>query len=72
MSRTTEMRRIGWVFHLGHGRYTQFLNFQENLPVEHASRSAWIGISPLASDNRPGTLALFNRIQRFRATNCTS
>lgn len=66
MRGTHEGQRIAWVFHLGHGRYTQFLNFQDNLPTEHVWRSQWIGIPPLVYQPGTGKLALFRRIARFR------
>jgi glycosyltransferase involved in cell wall biosynthesis len=36
--------KIGWLFALGHGHYTQFLNFQESFPPEEAYRAVWIGL----------------------------
>jgi hypothetical protein len=37
--------RIGWLFGLTHGHCTQFLNFQESYPRDHADRAEWIGLS---------------------------
>jgi glycosyltransferase involved in cell wall biosynthesis len=44
---TQQTGKIGFLFHLGHGHYTQFLNFQECLPAEYAGRPEWI---PLPGD----------------------
>jgi glycosyltransferase involved in cell wall biosynthesis len=37
----TTLGRIGFLFHLGHGHYAQYLNFQECLTPEQAERSEW-------------------------------
>lgn len=39
--------KIGFLFHLGHGHYTQFMNFQECLPDAQRDRPEWI---PLPGD----------------------
>lgn len=46
MSSNTNSRKgnIGFLFHIGHGHYTQFLNFQECFPAEHAARAEWIAL----------------------------
>lgn len=36
--------KIGFLFHLGHGHFTQFLNFQECLPAEFQGREEWISL----------------------------
>ncbi len=40
--------KVGFLFHMGHGHLTQFQNFQECLPAEHAERAEWI---PLYGDS---------------------
>jgi glycosyltransferase involved in cell wall biosynthesis len=37
--------QVGFAFGLGHGHYTQFLNFQECLPPAYAGRAEWIGLA---------------------------
>jgi glycosyltransferase involved in cell wall biosynthesis len=34
--------KIGFFFHLGHGHYTQFLNFQQAIPSEYRERAIWV------------------------------
>lgn len=46
--------KIGFLFHMGHGHYAQFLNFKECCPQEELSRTEWI---PLTGDSSGDTLA---------------
>jgi glycosyltransferase involved in cell wall biosynthesis len=46
--------KIGFLFHLGHGHYAQFLNFQECLPIEQVGRPEWI---PLPGDQSGDPIA---------------
>lgn len=34
--------KIGFFFHLGHGHYTQFLNFQQAIPSAYRERALWV------------------------------
>jgi glycosyltransferase involved in cell wall biosynthesis len=34
--------KIGFFFHLGHGHYTQFLNFQQAIPSDQKERALWV------------------------------
>lgn len=54
---TTSLRaagKIGFLFHMGHGHYTQFLNFKECCPPEDVARIEWI---PLTGDSSDDLLA---------------
>ena len=43
-ARSTRPGNIGWLFALGHGHYTQFLNFRECFPEEREGSARWIGL----------------------------
>ena len=51
MSETRAAGKIGFLFHMGHGHYAQFLNFQECCPPEEASRIEWIPLHGEGSDD---------------------
>lgn len=59
----TKTGKVGFLFHLGHGHYTQFLNFQECFPPEHASRPVWV---PLLGEGAPDLLARLPLLPRSR------
>jgi len=46
--------KIGFLFHMGHGHYAQFLNFKECCPPEELARTEWI---PLTGDSSGDFLA---------------
>jgi glycosyltransferase involved in cell wall biosynthesis len=44
--------KIGFFFHLGHGHYTQFLNFQQGIPREYSQRALWVPLRGESSGHR--------------------
>jgi len=58
--------KIGFLFGLGHGHYTQFLNFQECCPPELAHRAEWIPLRGDTSGDLLGRLPLLPAGRRFR------
>lgn len=65
MSGTEAGGKIGFLFHMGHGHYTQFLNFQECFPPEHAHRAEWIGLYGDSSGDLLSKLPFLPQSQRY-------
>jgi glycosyltransferase involved in cell wall biosynthesis len=63
---STRPTRLAWMFHLGHGHYTQFLNFQECAEQEVAERSVWLGLSGYSSGSRLSGLPLLPATIRWQ------
>jgi len=63
---TEKSGKIGFLFHLGHGHYTQFLNFQECLPPVQQGRPEWIPLPGDQSDDRIANLRILPAGIRYR------
>lgn len=66
MSAESSRGKIGFLFGLGHGHYTQFMNFQECCPPEEAGRIEWISLRDDASGDPLCRLPFLSAGARFR------
>jgi glycosyltransferase involved in cell wall biosynthesis len=56
---------IGFFFGLGHGHYTQFLNFQECVPTSERERAHWFALHGESSGDRWSSLPFLPATRRY-------
>jgi glycosyltransferase involved in cell wall biosynthesis len=61
----TERGKVGFLFGIGHGHYTQYLNFQECIPPEYGARAEWVPLYGDHSGDRWCKMALIPAQQRY-------
>ena len=61
----SERDKVAFLFHLGHGHYTQFLNFQECMPENYQPRAAWVALHGEGSGDPLARIPLLPGSRRY-------
>lgn len=59
------MSKIAFLFGIGHGHATQFLNYQECLPTNYDSRTEWVALRGESSGDRFSKLSFLSATRRY-------